>query len=52
MVLLDIFNDIGDILECWKKATVIPIPKPGKDSRNRLSHISDKLFMQNNEKND
>ena len=29
MVLLDIFNDIwasGEIQECWKKATVIPIP--------------------------
>ena len=34
MVLLDIFNDIwasGEIPECWKQATVIPIPKPGKD---------------------
>ena len=37
MVLLDIFNDIwasGEIPECWKEATVIPIPKPGKDSKN------------------
>ena len=37
MVLLDIFNDIwasGKIPECWKEATVIPIPKPGKDSKN------------------
>ena len=34
MMLLDIFNDIwasGEIPECWKEATVIPIPKPGKD---------------------
>ena len=34
MVVLDIFNDIwasGEIPECWKEATVIPIPKPGKD---------------------
>ena len=34
MVLLDIFNNIwtsGEIPECWKEATVIPIPKPGKD---------------------
>ena len=38
MVLLDICNDIwvkGEIPQCWKEATVIPIPKPGKDSRNR-----------------
>ena len=37
IVLLDIFNDIwasGEIPECWKEATVIPIPKPGKDSKN------------------
>ena len=37
MVLLDIFNDIwasGEIPECWKEATVIPMPKPGKESRN------------------
>ena len=37
MVLLDIFNDIwasGKIPECWKEATVIPIPKPDKDSKN------------------
>ena len=37
MVLLDIFNDIwasGEIPECWKEATVIPIPKPGRDSKN------------------
>ena len=38
MVLLDIFNDIwasGEIPECWKEATVIPIPKPGKTKKNR-----------------
>ena len=37
MVLLDIFNDIwafGEIYEYWKEATVIPIPKPGKDPKN------------------
>ena len=37
MVLLDIFNDMwasGEIPECWKEANVIPIPKPGKDSKN------------------
>ena len=34
MMLLDIFNDIwasSEISEWWKEATVIPIPKPGKD---------------------
>ena len=37
MVLLDIFKDIwasGEIPECWKEATVIPILKPGKDQKN------------------
>ena len=37
MVLLDIFNETwasGEIPECWKEATVIPIPEPSKDSRN------------------
>ena len=37
MVLLDVFNDIwasGEIPECWKEATVIPISKPGKDPKN------------------
>ena len=37
LVLLEIFNDIwktGDIPESWKEATVIPIPKPGKDPQN------------------
>ena len=57
MVLLDIFNDIwasGEIPECWKEATVIPIPKPGKDSKNPSNYrpISDELFMQIHGKND
>ena len=33
-LLLDIFNYIwqsGDFPECWREATVIPLPKPGKD---------------------
>ena len=33
-LLLDIYNSIwqtGDFPECWSEATVIPIPKPGKD---------------------
>ena len=37
MVVLDIFNDIwasDEMPECWKEATVIPIPKPVKDSKN------------------
>ena len=42
MVVLDIFNNIwtsGEIPECWKEATVIPIPKPGKDSKNTFRSI-------------
>ena len=37
MVLLDIFNAIwasGEIPECWKETTVIPIHKLGQDSKN------------------
>ena len=33
-LLLDIYNHIwrtGDFPQCWSEATVIPIPKPGKD---------------------
>ena len=33
-LLLDIFNYIwqsGDYPDCWSEATIIPIPKPGKD---------------------
>ena len=33
MGILDIFSDIwvsGEIPVCWKEATVIPIPKPGR----------------------
>ena len=33
-LLLDIFNDIwqsGNFPDCWREATVIPLPKPGKD---------------------
>ena len=33
-LLLDIFNYIwqsGDFPDCWREATVIPLPKPGKD---------------------
>ena len=57
MVLLDIFNDIwasGEIPECWKEATVIPTPKPGRLKKpvQLSSHISDELFMQNHGKND
>ena len=43
MVLLDIFNQIlasGEIPECWKEVTVIPIPKPGKDSKNPSNYRS------------
>ncbi len=35
--LLDIFNGIwtsGNFPPCWSEATIIPIPKPGKDSTN------------------
>ena len=40
MVLLDIFNDIwaSDEIPEWKEATVISIPKPGKDSKNPSSY--------------
>ena len=41
MVVLDIFNEIwqtGDIPDCWKEATVIPIPKPGKDHTNPTNY--------------
>ena len=41
MVLLYIFNDIwasGEIPECWNEATVIPIPKPGKDPKNSSNY--------------
>ena len=33
-LLLDIYNFIwqsGNFPDCWSEATVIPIPKPGKD---------------------
>ena len=33
--LLRVFNDLwqsGDFLKSWSNATIIPIPKPGKDS--------------------
>ena len=36
-VLLKIFNDIwetGNVPKSWKEATIIPIPKPGKDNTN------------------
>ena len=36
-VLLKTFNDIwetGNIPKSWKEATIIPIPKPGKDNTN------------------
>ena len=36
-VLLKTFNDIwetGDVPKSWKEATIIPIPKPGKDNTN------------------
>ena len=58
MVVLDIFNNIwatGETPACWKEATVIPIPKPGKDAKKPVqlpSHISDELLMQNNGAND
>ena len=34
VLLLDIFNNIwqsGNFPDCWREATVIPLPKPGKD---------------------
>ena len=43
MVLLDLFYDIylsGEIPECWKEATVIPFPKPGKEKTSNYRPIS------------
>ena len=37
LVLLKTFNDIwetGNVPKSWKEATIIPIPKPGKDNTN------------------
>ena len=39
--LLNLFNKIwtsGSFPECWRQATVIPIPKPGKDSTNPTNY--------------
>ena len=36
-ILLKTFNDIwetGNVPKSWKEATIIPIPKPGKDNTN------------------
>ena len=52
MVILDIFNYIwasGEMPECWKGATVIPVPKPDKDSRNLSNYCP---ISQNRGKND
>ena len=41
LVLLDIFNNIwssGEFPDCWREATVIPLPKPGKDPSNPSSY--------------
>ena len=43
-VLLDIFNDniciwvSGNLPDSWKEATVIPVPKPGKDNSNPTNY--------------
>ena len=40
-VLLDIINDIwvsGKLPDSWKEATVIPVPKPGKDHSNPTNY--------------
>jgi exonuclease III len=45
-VLLDIFNHIwvdGNFPDSWRQATVIPIPKPGKDATNP-THLSSQCF--------
>ena len=47
MVLLDIFNNIwasGETPECWKEATVIPVPKPGKDSKNPSNYCNISVY--------
>ena len=41
LLLLHIFNDIwttGNFPSCWRQATIIPIPKPGKDSTNPTNY--------------
>ena len=41
LLLLHIFNDIwttGIFPSCWRQATIIPIPKPGKDSTNPTNY--------------
>ena len=42
LVLLKTFNDIwetGNVPKSWKEATIIPIPKPGKDIRTHTTTI-------------
>ena len=54
--LLHIFNGIwttGVFPESWRLATVIPIPKPGKDHANKLqTNSANKLPLQNIREND
>jgi len=41
LVLLNIFNNIwetGNFPESWREATIIPVPKPGKDSTNPTNY--------------
>ena len=43
LFLLDIYNDIwssGNVPHLWKQSTVIPIPKPGKDSTDPTNYDS------------
>ena len=47
LVLLDLFNKLwseGNFPDSWREATIIPLPKPGKDPTNPSSYRPIALF--------